>query len=406
MTNSTRLVAYLLFSSLLLSACTTHQVKTTVNTPIVQVNEEIDESLLLDIGVHIFDPGLDQIEEGEEILFFPEIRQAEARFIPVLIMETLQTSAAWGAVRVVPSNDNAVDVHLTGAIVDSDGEVLTLKVNVYDNAGNHWYSREYSELASRYDYDRKTRSSEDPFQGMYNRISNDLLRYRQNHLSSSDIATLRTISELKFAQHFSPEAFSGHLNKGSDGSYTIVRLPADSDPMLGRIRQIRERDYLFVDTLQDHYGTFVKEMETPYQAWRAQSYSEAIAMRELQISGRNRTIAGIIAIVGGIAAAGANDGAARAAAQMAVAAGGYLAKTGFDKKAEARMHLEALQELGDSLEADIEPQIIELEDRTVTLSGSVQNQYDQWRDLLRDIYQMDTGDLNTPVNASPDKEYN
>ncbi|MEJ2419824.1 MAG: hypothetical protein P8Y45_23450 [Exilibacterium sp.] len=64
------------------------------------------------------------------------------------------------------------------------------------------------------------------------------------------------------------------------------------------------------------------------------------------------------------------------------------------------MHVEALQELGDSLEASIEPQVIELEDRTITLSGSVENQYDQWRDILRDIYKLDTGGVSTsPENT-------
>lgn len=385
--------------TLLLLNCSSQTVKTTANTPIVYVEEEIAEQHLLDLGIHIFNPGLDQIEGGEDVLFFPEIRQAEARYIPVQLMETLQNSAAWGAVRVIPGSDNAVDVHLTGKIMDSDGEVLSLAVRVYDSAGNHWFSREYSELASRYDYDRKTRSSSDPFQGIYNRISNDILQYRQRNLSIGDIEVLRTISELKFAQYFSPDAFSDYLNQNKDGSYNIVRLPADGDPMLGRIRKIRERDYLFVDTLQDHYGTFVKEMEAPYQEWRKQSYSEAINMRELQVSARNRTIAGIIAIVGGIAAAGSGDGVSRAAGQLAVASGGYLAKSGFDKRAEARMHLEALKELGDSLEAGLEPQIIELEDRTITLSGTVENQYQQWRDLLREIYIIDTGNIGSEISS-------
>ncbi|MEJ2442251.1 MAG: hypothetical protein P8Y42_02175, partial [Exilibacterium sp.] len=73
---------------------------------------------------------------------------------------------------------------------------------------------------------------------------------------------------------------------------------------------------------------------------------------------------------------------------------------GFDKRSQVQMHVEALQELGDSLEASIEPQVIELEDRTITLSGSVENQYDQWRDILRDIYKLDTGGVSTsPENT-------
>ena len=63
--------------------------------------------------------------------------------------------------------------------------------------------------------------------------------------------------------------------------------------------------------------------------------------------------------------------------------------------------MEALQELGDSLEASIAPQIIELEDRTVTLTGSVENQYKQWREILHGIYEVDVDTTNKPiVNAA------
>jgi hypothetical protein len=72
-------------------------------------------------------------------------------------------------------------------------------------------------------------------------------------------------------------------------------------------------------------------------------------------------------------------------------AGGYMIKTGSDKSSESKIHIEALQELGDSLEASIDSQVIELEDRTVTLSGTVDSQFKQWRKILQDIYQIDTG---------------
>ncbi|MEE8339118.1 MAG: hypothetical protein V3R56_03170, partial [Xanthomonadales bacterium] len=60
---------------------------------------------------------------------------------------------------------------------------------------------------------------------------------------------------------------------------------------------------------------------------------------------------------------------------------------------EAEMHAEALEELGQSLEAEITPQVIELQDRTVLLSGNVADQYEQWRELLAEIYLTEIGDL-------------
>jgi hypothetical protein len=49
--------------------------------------------------------------------------------------------------------------------------------------------------------------------------------------------------------------------------------------------------------------------------------------------------------------------------------------------------------MGSSLEAEIAPQVIELEDRTVTLTGTVQAQYQQWQELLHKIYKQERGTL-------------
>ena len=58
------------------------------------------------------------------------------------------------------------------------------------------------------------------------------------------------------------------------------------------------------------------------------------------------------------------------------------------------MHIEALKELSASLDAEIKPHTVTLEDRTVTLTGTVEQQYAQWRDILRQIYEKETGAAN------------
>ena len=385
----------LLVAATLLAGCSSHTVKTTQTTPVIQEHSEIPESELLDVGIYLFDPGLDSANDDDSQVVFPEIRKAESRFMPFQLMETLQTSSAWGAVRVIPATQNAVDVTVSGIILQSDGEQLKVSVKVKDATGRQWFEKEYSGMASKYAYTKERTGNvpQEPFQNLYNQVANDMLTYRRQNFDGHALRTIRTTAELKFAQDFSPSAFGGHLNKSKDGKLMIVRLPAEGDPMLQRIRQIRERDYLFVDTLQDYYGSFVKEMDKPYKEWRSQSYNEVIALRELKRDARNRTIMGVAAILGGIAASGNDSGSARAAGSVAVAGGAYMIKSGFDKRAESEMHVEALQELGDSLEAAIEPQVIELEDRTITLSGTVENQYDQWRELLKEIYNVDTGGL-------------
>jgi len=39
----------------------------------------------------------------------------------------------------------------------------------------------------------------------------------------------------------------------------------------------------------------------------------------------------------------------------------------------------------------MENNVVELEDRTITLSGTVENQYQQWRDILQNIYKINQG---------------
>ena len=56
--------------------------------------------------------------------------------------------------------------------------------------------------------------------------------------------------------------------------------------------------------------------------------------------------------------------------------------------------------MGQSLSAEITPRVIELEDRTVRLSGNVEDQYSQWRELMADIYATEIGALNPPVSDS------
>ena len=393
---STAARALPLAALLALGACTTTEVRTTAFTPLTVEDTTIPEDRLLDVGIVQFNPGLDTAEVDEDELVFPELRQAESRYIAVTLSDSLQSSQGWGAVRVIPSERTNIDVTVTGRIVQSDGETLTVDVTVTDSRGQRWFTKQYTEQASHYAYDRKHPTEGDAFQGVYNRIANDMLVYRQQ-LSDEYIAELRTISEMKFARSFSPHAFDRYLTQTDNGLYELQALPAENDPMLQRVRSIRERDYLFVDTLQGYYGTFVKSMETPYQEWRAMSYEEVKQMRELKRKARNHTIMGAAAIIGGIAAAGAGAGSARAAGQVGIAGGGYLIKSGFDRRSEAKMHIEALQELGDSMQAEVEPRIIELEDRTVTLTGSVENQYRQWRELLKEIYQAETGDLEEPI---------
>ena len=394
MKQACRCILLLSFGFLILSGCATHTVKTTSYTPIIQDSQNINEDFLLDVGVAIFDPGIDELDDDQEQLTNHQVRLAESRYAPYLLSETLQRSANWGIVRLMPNANSPMDVFINGVILESNGETMSMRVSVSDSTGRQWYQKEYEQAISQFSYDPSQRQQNDPFQILYNNIANDLLEWRQKNIGEPDITEIRTVSEMLFAKRFSSQVFDSYLAQGRNGVYQITSLPSDDDPLLQRIRDIRERDFMFIDTVQDYYATYVRQMRLPYDSWREQSYHETIELRELEASARRRFIAGAATVVAGIAAAtqGSNYGTQIGGA-AAVGAGAYLIRSGFDKRAEAQMHMEALEELGQSLEDEVAPQVISLEDRSITLTGSVEEQYEQWREILADLYAAEVGQL-------------
>lgn len=230
------LTAQLLGLVLLLSGCVNQTLKSTSVPAIDTSSEAIPEGQLLDVGIAIFDPGLEEYDEDERV--YPEVRKAESRFMPNLLSQAMQESGAWGAVRVVPDPERISDLSVRGKILHSDGETLKIQVHAEDSRGYEWLDKTYETKASSYAYRNTTRSSYDPFQAMYHTIANDLLK-AQSKLRPEDRANVRLTTDLLFAQRFSPETFAGYLAKNNRGVYLVMRLPAENDPMMERIDVIR-----------------------------------------------------------------------------------------------------------------------------------------------------------------------
>ncbi len=391
-----RLTPAVVLCCCLLAACNTTTVKTTSHEKVITQAALIPEDLLLDVGIGIFNPGVDVLSTPEEGVY-PKIREAEARFMPVKLKDTLQNTGHWGVVRVIPDRLSEMDVWVDAEILRSDGENLWLQVTVEDASGRRWFTKKYAEEVGKYAYDGAIAGRVEPFQSAYNKIANDMLLYR-NQLKPQEIKAIRTIAELKFAEDFSPQVFAEHLRVDSKGHYRITRLPADNDPILYQVRQIRERDHMFVDTLQDYYASFVRQMQAPYREWREAYYLESEALREVRSQANSRLIGGALAVLAGILAQGVDSRTARTAGAVGIGAGATAIHSGLQKREEAKIHVEALEEISSSLHSEIEPHTLILEDRTVTLSGTVNDQYGQWRQILKDIYAAQTG--STAGNAA------
>jgi hypothetical protein len=388
-----RLALGLMFGVTLLTGCVSETVKSTQVPSLDAPNTLTPEAELLDVGVVILDPGISTVED--EALVYPEVRRAEATFMATELTQVLTEQGGWGAVRVVPDDRQFSDLLVTGTILRSDGEALELKILVSDSRGAVWLDKRYTGVTSRYAYQQGTRVKQDPFLAVYRMIANDMLQ-KFNEASVAERTEIRQVAEMRFARDFANGAFADYLQENEKGQISLRRLPAEDDPMLNRIRGLRQRHYVFVDTLQGHYTGFSEEMYAPYQEWRKASYDETVALRELESEAQREMIAGGAAIIAGIVAQTSGSRTTRSAGAVGVIGGGALLKSGLEKRAESTIHSLALEELGQSLDAEITPRVIELEDRTVQLSGNVEDQYDQWRELLADIYAAELAALEPP----------
>jgi hypothetical protein len=395
-----RLALTLMFGVTLLTGCVSETVKSTQVPALAAPDTLTPEAELLDVGVVILDPGISTVED--EPLVYPEVRRAEATFMATELTQVLTEQGGWGAVRVVPDDRQFSDLLVKGTIMRSDGEALELKIVVSDARGMVWLDKRYTGVTSRYAYEQGTRVKQDPFLAVYRMIANDMLQ-KFNGVPAAERAEIRQVAEMRFARDFASGAFADYLQEDETGHISLRRLPAEDDPMLNRVRGLRQRHYIFVDTLQGHYTGFSEEMYEPYQEWRKASYEETVALRELESEAQREMIAGGAAIIAGIVAQTSGSRTTRSAGAVGVIGGGALLKSGLEKRAESKIHSLALEELGQSLDAEITPRVIELEDRTVQLSGNVEDQYDQWRELLADIYAAELAALEPPdsTDAAP-----
>ena len=372
---------------MIFGACSTQTVRVVDMTPPKQLAKSFAEEELLDIGISVFEANVpEDFDERIEQIISPEIRRAEAQYIPYIAKNLIQSSGNWGAVRVVPRPSLAVDVILSGKIIESTGESLVLEITVLDATGRFWYTKTYTALASKYAYEESFPKDVDAFQSIYKEIADDLLDHRLT-LSKADVERIRVVAEIRFAQSFSQDAFGDHVKQDEQGEHQLLRLPSEEDPMLVGIRKVREREYLFIDTIDEYYANFQRSVYPTYQVWRKSSYVDTITYKKLQTQAKNRIVGGAIGLVGSVGTIYASDDwAADTSGIAGVIGSATVISSAILKKNEAEQYAERLRELAGETERELAPTTIQLENRTVRLQGSVDEQYTELRKVLSDLY--------------------
>jgi len=405
MNKKNRLVSLIVFSAFLNSACTVSEIIHSETIELDVASLQISESMLLDVGILNFEPGVPRKNDVEKTRIYPEVRMAEARYLPYHLKTTLQGTGFWGAVRVIPSPDAFTDVIVSGVIENSDGEFVTIRVKAADAMGREWFERSYSMQTGISSYAEYRDRSQDPYQKIFNDFANDLRAYELT-LTPQEIARIRQASELKFFADMAPSAFENHLTTDGDGELSIARLPAENDPMVDRLRQIRERDRLVVDTLNEHYANFYYGIALPYEGWRQRTREQSIAYRQVRRSATMRALMGVAVIAGSMQFDPSSSSYSRYRAQriaqtVAINRGFRTVMDALRQRSSANIHREEIKELSESFVAEAAPMVLQVQGQTMRLTGTAEAQYENWRKLLREIYETETGFSESIEVGSP-----
>jgi hypothetical protein len=393
-------LALLLIGTWWIAACTSSEVVVAHSVPLSKAVEPVAEEELLDVGIVLFDSGVPEGEVPKEVVeeliregTFVQIRRSESVYMSVLLRQTLQKTGNWGSVWISPKVTTAADVNIVGKILHSDGDQLRLAVTATDSTGRVWLDEELYEMETAAGaFNRQRYPDLDPYQDAFNEIANDLAA-AQLELTGENRRDVRTVTSLRYAADLSPEAFQGYVVEDK-GEYALNRLPAEGDPMYDRTQRVRQRERLFLETLDQHYAQFQTEAMAPYDSWREYTREEAIAVRELTKSARWRTGMGIAAIVASIAYGQNSDSGSfsdRMLRDALMYVGVDMIRASQVRKQEKRLHTETLEELAEDFDDSVEPMVVEIQGTQHRLTGTADAQYDEWRQLLRQIFISESG---------------
>ncbi|MEC9314454.1 MAG: hypothetical protein VYB22_06175 [Pseudomonadota bacterium] len=394
-----KLLVYLLIMMHALTACVGSQSKPTATGPQLassfeeQASEVTYSGPRLDVIIPAFSPGLSEDEANyEEEGIWPELRRAEANRFAYKLKQALEDTGKFGAVRVTPDNTASGDLYVLGEIVESNGMDLEFDMEVVDISGNQWLDENIEHEVSEGFYKNPRNEGKDAYDPAFveaaNRIVAALLEQQQRRL-----AELKQIADLRFGASFNEQAFLPYLNTDAQ-PMTVTAMPSDADPLFQRVKSVRVREQLFIDNLQQDYSGFSQQMEDSYLVWQKASFTEMQLRKEAKTKSWMKIAGGVLLVAAAIAAAASgepydNNIGADIAAVAAGVGGAVLINSGFTSREEAKMHQDAINELGESVNLEMSPQVISFEEKTVELTGDVEEQFQQWRAFMAQMYELE-----------------
>ena len=366
---------------------------------------EVSTRPKLEVIIPVFDPGLsDKAKNYEEEGIWPELRRAEANRFAYKLKLALEKTSVFGAIRVTPDETASGDLYVLGKIEKSDGAEVEIDLKVVDISGKKWMDKSFDhEVADKFYKDPRNlstqwgQSNKDPYDPVFDKAAEKIASLLKKR-SSAELSDLQYISNLRFGANFVEDAFMQHLNI-EDEKITLISKPSDNDPMLQRASAIRVREQMFVDSMQQNYANFSKKMDDSYWRWQEASLTEMKLKSDAERKALWKALAGVLMIGLSVAAAASGnsndqyygpDPVTTTAVVAGVTGGAWLLSESFKSAEEAKLHLNALNELGGSINLELSPQMVEFENETVQLTGNAQQQFAQWRAFLQTIFEQES----------------
>ncbi len=341
--------------------------QTALDVDVTPADQE-SSGLEFNVSIEVFEPGVpaDPLSYDRSKVF-PRVREIEALLIPFVLRETLVATDEWGAVRVVPEPDTAAELLVSGAILGSDGNALELEIRAIDASGHVWLNRTYvgAEMTSS-EY-AGTDIGMSGYQGLFDAVAEDLRIARTRHTDKA-LTNLVDISFLRYAYQLAPSVFGSYISSAPDGTFNIQRLPADNDPMRERIERIRQVEYSFIDTVDEKFQELHAEIESIYDLWI--DYRRQVAQFEGNEIQRVNN------------------------AESDAPRGSYEAiKSLYDNYRLARMQVQRRESRAEAFENEVGPTVTRMESRVAELESWLEQQYEEWRSILAEIFYLETGQV-------------
>jgi len=309
-------------------------------------------SAQLNVSVTTFDAGVpEDYSLHRDLQVFPKIREIESMFLPFVLRQSLVDSGEWGAVRVVPGSDDEAEILVTGTITHSDGEILGIELRAVDSRGQEWVNASYTTSSSYTD--------------LFSGFVHDL-KVVKDSLDQQTLRGIAGLSMMRYAAALTPEAFGSYFEALPDGTFKLLRLPADSDPMMARIQRIRSVEYVMTDAIDQKFRELYEEVDSVYEIWR--DYRRWYTKFRFDEAQRNEF------------------------AQNDAEPGSYEAlRHLYDNYRMDRLAAQEQDKWVIGFNNEIEPVIGQMEVRIAEMNGWVEEGYTEWTRILGELFEIESG---------------